>query len=275
MVVKEAVKWGSKELEAVSLDPSKEAYWILGDLLDKAPLDLMMEGERPLDKKTESKFSLIISQRKEGMPLAYIQGKQAFMGFDFYVNNKVLIPRQDTERSVEALLDLAQSKKTFLELGVGSGCVSISLSLLAPKAIQVDGVDISREALEVAKKNKKALGARGVSFWQSDLFLKVSHKYDVIYSNPPYISYEDYETLEASVRKYEPALALVAHKDGLEFYEKIVSQARDYLNPQGRLVFEIGYNQKEALSQILEDHGFRLEEVIYDYNHLPRVVLAS
>ena len=204
------------------------------------------------------------------IPLQHILGIQEFMGIEFLVNGKVLIPRQDTEVLLEEVLK--QKGGTVLDLCTGSGCIAVSLAKLGHFQ-QVDAADISVDALDIAKENAKRAGVQ-VRFYQGNLFETITQKYDIIVSNPPYIPKEVIETLEPEVKKYEPYQALYGPNHGLYFYETISKFAVDFLNSDGKIFYEIGYDQAEAVCTILERNKYKEIEVIADLSGKNRVVKA-
>jgi release factor glutamine methyltransferase len=205
------------------------------------------------DRRVDFDVSAILEKRLSGMPLAYAMNKKYFMGFPFYVDESVLIPRQDTETVVFHALRMIREKgyETALDLCCGSGCIGISIAKLS--SVRVIGSDISADAVAVANKNAKDLYAKSFRAAQGDLFSCVFSTDDMIVSNPPYVTDTEYERLENQVRGYEPKRALVG---GLDFFERIAAQAAGHLNPGGALIFEIGAGQKDAVLGILKKNGF-------------------
>ena len=229
--------------------------------------DALTEEQLPLLER----FQELVRRRGERIPLSYLTGWRNFCGLEFAVNEAVLIPRQDTECLVEALLPKAKGAE-ILDMCTGSGCIAISLAVLG-KAAAVTGVDISEAALTVAKSNGERL-APGVRFLQSDLFEQVEGRFDIIVSNPPYIQSEVIETLEPEVKDHEPRLALDGTADGLFFYRRIVELAPQYLREDGTLAFEIGYDQGQDVSELMRNQGFVDVIVKPDLTGLDRVVLG-
>ena len=268
MDVKTLVHYLGKELESIGHE--YESREILENLFNQDISYLYAHDDLQVDQKTLSRLEEVIKARKSGQPLAYIFNKRSFFGRTFYVNSSVLIPRLETEFSVQELLKL--SGDSFLELGIGSGCVSITMKLERPN-LSVDGVDISGQAIQVANLNAKSHLAQ-THFFKSNLSQEVSHSYDLIYSNPPYIRTEDMEILEDEVKKYEPHIALNGGEDGLDFYKKIIKDTPNYLNKTGYLVLEIGYNQKEEIFSLLEEVNFT-GKCIQDYAGYDRVIIAT
>ena len=203
-------------------------------------------------------------------------GFEEFYGRKFNVTEAVLIPRPETEllveRCIELLKDVEEPK--ILDIGSGSGAISITLGKEIPKAM-VLGVDISEEALEIANKNKIENEATNVKLMRSDILKSVKYtKFNLIVSNPPYIPDYEYEKLEDKVLKYEPKLALTASNNGLYFYEEISREAPNYLVKNGYLAFEIGYNQGESVKKLMEKNDFTDVGVYYDYAGLERIVIG-
>lgn len=212
-----------------------------------------------------------IEMRKRRMPVQQITGEQEFMGLPFSVNENVLIPRQDTEILVEALLPMVAGKRV-LDLCTGSGCVIISLAVLGKPEYCI-GTDISRKALQVAEHNNRQLNG-GVSFIESDLFDQVRGTFDLIVSNPPYIPPAVISGLEKEVREYEPRIALDGGEDGLDFYRRIVAEAGDFLSPGGVLAFEVGHDQGREVEHSMEKAGYTSLCCKKDYAGHDRVVLG-
>ena len=234
--------------------------------------DLLVHGDKPVTEKQAESYRALIQERAKHIPLQYLTGEQDFMGLTFQVNDKVLIPRQDTEILVEEVLREPHDGMRFLDMCTGSGCILLSI-LHYSNDCQGVGVDISEEALQVAEKNAEKICPDGnVTFLQSNLFENVTGKYEYIVSNPPYIPSPVIEELMPEVREHEPRLALDGTEDGLYFYKKIVEESRNYLVGGGRLYFEIGYDQAEAVSTLMQNAGFAEVTVVKDYAGLDRVV---
>lgn len=223
------------------------------------------------EKEKEDYLSLVVTRAKH-IPLQYITGSQEFMGLNFKVNEHVLIPRQDTECLVETVFWYCKGK-SVLDMCTGSGCIAISIQKLG-EARKTTGVDISLKALEVAKMNAKE-NEVCIDWMQSDIFESITEKYDIIVSNPPYIESKVVDELMPEVRVHEPRLALDGKEDGLFFYRKIIRQSKEFLLKDGRIFFEIGYNQGEAVKQLLLESYFTEIEVIKDLCGLDRVVCGK
>lgn len=222
------------------------------------------------EKKVNSYFEAI-QKRSEKIPLQYITGEQNFCGLDFYVNENVLIPRLDTEVLVEKILEYEEPGQRVMDMCTGSGCIAITLQKLG--GFQVMAVDISEEALTLARKNAQRNQAQ-VTFFQSNMFDQLSNtsKVDVIVSNPPYIESKVVDELDDEVKKYEPRLALDGMEDGLHFYRILAREGKRFLNEGGRLYVEIGFDQAEAVKEIFGAQGFLDIQVYKDLAGLDRVV---
>ena len=232
--------------------PKLKARLLLQYILKKSRQYLIVYDNQEVDKKAQWEYFVNIEKLTKGMPLQHITHTQEFMKMDFYVDENVLIPRPDTEILVEETIKIAQTmeRPKILDLCTGSGAIAISLKKYIPSA-QVYAVDISKKALEISKKNAHRLEAE-VKFIESNLFEKIKNeKFDIIVSNPPYIKKSDINYLSQEVQK-EPQIALDGGYDGLDFYRKISYQAIDYLKFGSYLCFEIGYDQKEEVLEILK-----------------------
>ncbi|MFZ3056511.1 MAG: peptide chain release factor N(5)-glutamine methyltransferase, partial [Smithella sp.] len=212
-------------------------------------------------------------------PVAYITGRKEFWTFTLEVNKDVLIPRPDTEVIVEETLEICRkldsSEINILDIGTGSGAIALTLATEISNA-RIVATDISAAALALAKKNACALKLDNkIDFCQGNLFEPVEGVFDIIVCNPPYISAQDYDDLPAGVKDYEPSIALLAGKSGLEFYEKLIYQAAEFLQKNGWLLMEIGAKQENEVQEIIEESGFYDSiEMRKDYAGLPRVMRA-
>lgn len=241
---------------------------------------LFLRGDMDVSKENGKLYLDLISKRKKHIPLQHLTGEQEFMGLTFKVNEYVLIPRQDTECLVEIVLKNLHDGMRILDMCTGSGCILISL-LHYSNDCQGVGVDLSAEALDVARLNAVTLGNNGiaesldVTFVQSDLFEKVEGKFDIIVSNPPYIKTKVIETLMPEVKDFEPMMALDGLEDGLHFYRKIILDAKQFLNRGGQLFFEIGYDQGKEVSELMRKAGYVDVEISQDLAGLDRVVYGT
>ena len=244
-------------------DANLKARILLSDLLGKNKEYLMIHDDDEIEDGLNNIFFEKIERLKNHEPLQYVINKQEFMGFEFYIDKNVLIPQPDTENLVEEIILLTEllrkNEKTelrILDMCTGSGAIAISISKLIRNCL-VYASDISKEALKIAEENSSRNQAN-VLFFESDLFGKISelYKFDIIVSNPPYIESNIINTLSEEVQN-EPIIALDGGEDGLDFYRKIVKESKKYLNSNGYLAFEIGYNQRAEVEKILEENGYK------------------
>lgn len=242
---------------------------------------LLVHGDREVSGEEQNHFMELIKERAKRVPLQLLTKVQYFYGLPFYVNEHVLIPRQDTEILVEQALRFVKPGMKVLDMCTGSGCILISLMSMVKDIIGY-GVDISKEALQVSITNgKKLLPADYQPKWfQGDLFDALSGEeaapiFDVIVSNPPYIPTCDIASLMPEVKDHEPISALDGSEDGLSFYRRIIKEGSAYIKDNGFLLFEIGYNQKEEVSLLMMEAGFEEAIVIKDYAGLNRVVIGK
>lgn len=279
MTYRECYEQGCRTLQAAGIEEAiLDARLLLEAVCGTDRNDLLVHGEQPVMPQAEEKYLHWIRQRTEHIPLQQLTGEQDFMGLTFSVNEHVLIPRQDTEILVEEVLKELHDRMRILDMCTGSGCILLSL-LHYSNDCEGLGVDLSAEALEVAGRNVlKVLTpekAEHAHFLQSDLFEKVEGKFEIIVSNPPYIASAEVEKLMPEVRDHEPRMALDGTEDGLHFYRRIIKEAGKHLVNSGMLFFEIGYDQGQAVSELMRAGGYREVQVVQDYAGLDRVVLGT
>lgn len=264
---------GEKRLKEAFIEEAKlDAWYLMEYCFHINRVSFLLDKNRNVCEEKESQYISLIEKRKCHIPLQHITGEQEFMGYPFYVSEHVLIPRQDTEILVEEVIPYVKNKKV-LDMCTGSGCILISLSKESNLKKGV-GADISKEALKLAEKNAKRNDSK-VSFVCSNLFESINETFDVIVSNPPYIESKEIEHLMPEVRLHEPKIALDGAEDGLYFYRKIIKRAKHYLEPEGKLFFEIGYNQGKSVSGLLEEAGYQNIHIKKDLSGLDRVVYGS
>ena len=274
MTFREAIQFGEEKLNSAGIEDAKHDAWLLLTFIckiDRTFYYVHMDEEMPVEQLAE--YENVLNKRAEHVPLQYITGEQEFMGIPFRVNESVLIPRQDTETLVEEALKVVCPGMKVLDMCTGSGCILISI-LKNVVDVEGYGYDISKQAINVAKENAK-LNNVNASFERSDLFEDVTDKFDVIVSNPPYIPTDVIGGLMPEVAVYEPMQALDGKEDGLHFYRRIVEKAADYLNPGGKLLFEIGHDQGESVSGLMKEAGYRDVRVIKDLAGNDRVVTGG
>ena len=255
MNIKQALEYGIKLLRENNIDePILKVRIILSCILNKSKEYLMVHELEEIDENLVKVFKEHISKLCKYIPIQYITNKQEFMGLEFYVNENVLIPQPDTEILVEEVIDIAKKndKTKILDLCTGSGAIGIAITKNIENC-EITLSDISNDALEVAKYNCINNKVENkIRIIQSDLFENIKDEFDIIVSNPPYIKSDVIKTLDKEVQN-EPLLALDGGKDGLDIYRKIIEQAYKYLNKDGYLCLEIGYDQKEEVIKLIEE----------------------
>ena len=268
MTVLEALRKAEGRLQAIP-EPRLDAEYMLAEALHTSRLMMLIDKGRSLTAAEEEAFERMVARREKREPLQYILGSQSFMGFSFKTDPRALIPRNDTEALCEEALRHIRSGDRVLDLCTGTGALGIAVKKLCPKAI-VTATDISEAALSLAEENARSLQA-DVRFLQGDLFAPVAgEEFEVIVSNPPYIPEALRGRLQAEVEK-EPALALFAGEDGLDFYRRIAREAPARLAPQGWLCLEVGDGEAEAVAALLKT-DFESVRILPDLNGLDRVV---
>lgn len=274
MQYQDIYRQGVSALEKAGIEEaSLDARLLLEEVCGTDRTTLYAHGEKELTKEQEKEYLEKIGLRAERIPLQHILRKTEFMGLTILVNENVLCPRPDTEILVEEVLRHLHDGMRILDIGTGSGCILLSL-LHYSNDCQGVGADISPKALQLAKTNAERLAVEQADFVESDLFEKIAGKFEIIVSNPPYIKSGDIEGLMPEVRDHEPRSALDGGEDGLTFYRRITEKAKEYLPGGGMLFYEIGCEQGEAVSRIMEDTGFREVQVIKDFSGLDRVVFG-
>lgn len=270
--VRRVLDWTREYLTSKGVENSRrETEWLLVAALGLDRIGLYVNFDKPLTDRELAACRELVSRRARREPLQYILGTQEFMGLDFLVNRAVLIPRHDTEVLVAEALKWASATSSILDIGVGSGCIAVSLAKSLPEA-DVWGVEMSPEALDLARKNAEHHGVT-VTFVEGSLFAPLSGKrFDLIVSNPPYIPTADLATLQPEVRDYEPKQALDGGADGLDFYRSIVSAAPAHLSPEGWLMVEVGIGQAPPVMAILSAAGFGNCFTAHDPAGVERVV---
>ena len=267
----EAFLMGMQKLKEAQIGEAQlDARLLLEEVCGTDHNTLLCHGDREVSEAEEEQYRRALEQRAVHVPLQHLLGYQDFMGLRFQVNEHVLIPRQDTEILVEEAMRYLHDGMRILDLCTGSGCILLSL-LHYSNDCEGTGVDISKEALQVAALNAELLGIKA-DFLKSDLYEKVTGKFDLLVSNPPYIERKVIPTLMEEVREYDPYIALDGGEDGLDFYRRIIGGAQDYLKRGGQILMEIGSGQAKAVSELLREAGFKEIDVCRDFAGLDRVV---
>lgn len=266
---------GKEQLQKAGItDAELDARLLLEFICHTDRNALYAHGDQEIEDEKMQEFLQLIEKRAVHIPLQHLTGEQNFMGLDFLVNEHVLIPRQDTEILVEEIMRDLHDGIRILDMCTGSGCILLSLLHYSNDCSGV-GVDVSEDALAVARQNADRLAEKQAVFIQSDLFEKVEGSFDLIVSNPPYIRSQEIAGLMPEVREHEPHLALDGKDDGLHFYREIIKGAMPHLKRGGQLFFEIGYDQGEAVQALLAANGYTEIAVVKDYAGLDRVVYGT
>lgn len=287
MKMDEAYWYGRQELGEADVEEAKVDAWYLLEYATKVSrAEYFKDPGRELTKEQELRYFLYIEKRAQRIPLQHITGEQEFMGLPFLVNEFVLIPRQDTEVLAETARDwlnryakeaeASEKALRILDMGTGSGCILLSLLQDVKEkayAFEVEGVgvDVSNEALQVARENAERLEL-SAEWVHGNLFARVEGCFRMIVSNPPYVRTGVLDKLQAEVRFHDPRIALDGKEDGLYFYRRIVEESRAYLEPGGCLLLEIGYDQADAVTELMCKAGFSEVRVKKDLAGLDRVV---
>lgn len=279
MTLEEAYRLGSTALDEAGIsDAGTDAWILLEHVTGVSRTRYYVNPRQSLSEDEEKSYLSYIEKRKKRIPVQHLTGVQEFMGLEFLVNEHVLIPRQDTEVLVETVWKDLEPGMRVLDMCTGSGCILISLmkrmqTVSGEDGIHGVGVDLSREALQVAEANASKQNV-GAVFVESDLFEQVEGTYDIIMSNPPYIRTSVINELQEEVKLHDPYTALDGKEDGLFFYREIIKRSKEYLKKGGRLYFEIGHDQGEDVKKLMEEAGFTQVTVKKDLAGLDRVVFG-
>lgn len=280
VTVNELIAMGRSVLEGYhKMDAAIDARLLALYIFECSSSELILHGNNEVAEHIVESYMYMIAKRIQGIPLQYITKNQEFMGLEFYVDERVLIPRQDTETLIETIINY--SKETPLnkavEIGVGSGCISVSLAYYI-KGLNLTAMDICDDALAVAKKNVLAHDLQEhITLLKSDVFKEYDgeeESLDLIVSNPPYITFNECKELMQEVREHEPRKALTDEGDGLRFYREITKEGKKYLKKDGLLAYEIGYLQGADVCDILKQEGFYNIKLIQDLAGKDRVVIG-
>lgn len=278
MNIAEYLAAATGQLKAASVDqPERQASSLLKFVLDRPASFLIAHPEYELTEDEEAAYAVAVDRRSTREPFQYIVGRQEFYGLDFVVEPEVLIPRPETEILVEAAVEALSSLEAprFCEIGVGSGCVSISMLVNLPNASAVCA-DISRPAIAVAERNTvRHKVVDRIELIESDLFANVAGKFDLIVSNPPYIPAEDIEALQIEVRDYEPLTALSGGPGGLDIVKRLINEAPTHLVAGGSLMMEIGIGQSEDVTAMFDPLIWHSPGFLQDLQQIPRTLLAK
>ena len=250
---------------------------LMSKALNQHRSKVILNLDRQLNNKDYKIFRELVTRRLKNKPIAYLIGKKSFWKYEFEINDKVLIPRPDTELIIEQVLDFYKNKHNinFLEIGVGSGCIILSI-LKEKKSFYGKGVDLSKDSIKICKKNAKNLNVSNrLKLFKSDIDNFNLGKYDLIISNPPYIKKFDLKNLDKDVFNYEPKLALDGGLDGLSEIRKVIRLSSELIKLNGKLIIEIAHDQKNMVKKMLNDNGFYVNKVAKDLANNNRCIVCT
>jgi len=276
MYISKLLLSGSKILKLNNIRTHQlDSELVLSNLLKKQRENFIIEPNQKVSESIVLNFEKLINRRAKKEPLAYILKNKEFWSNDFFVDRDTLIPRPETELLCENIINIFRNKNLYLlDMGTGSGCIILSI-LTELKRAKGIGIDISKKAIEVAKKNSFNLGLnKRVRFFNKPLENVYGYKFDLIVSNPPYIRTSDIKNLSDDVKKFEPKIALDGGQDGLDVIKKVIYKSKTILKKLGWLALEVGFGQQYNVSQILKKQNFKEEILVKDYKNNIRCILA-
>ena len=278
MNIEIAIKDACRELKKNKISSALlDSELLLSQVIKKDRKFILLNLDKKLDKSAQNSFRDLILKRSRGKPLAYLTGIKSFWKYDFKVNEKVLIPRPDTEIIIEQVLRIYKNKNylNFLEVGVGSGCIALSI-LKEKKFFSGTGIDLSQDCVEICRYNAKKLGVSNrIKLLKSDVDKLIFHKYDLIVSNPPYIKKFDLNKLNREVINYEPKLALDGGLEGLSVIRNVIKKSSELIKKNGKLILEIGYDQRESVKKMLNENNFYINNVKKDLAKNDRCIIST
>ena len=278
MKIESAIKKAFVDLKSKNIKTALlDSELLMSKVLKEDRTSIILNSARKLSVRDYKYFRKLISNRLQNKPVAYLTGKKSFWKYEFEVNDKVLIPRPDTELIIEQILRIYKNKDkiNFLEIGVGSGCIILSI-LKEKKFFLGKGVDISKDSIKICNKNAFMLGVENrIKIYKSDIDNFSFGKYDLIISNPPYVKKLDLKKLDKDVINFEPKLALDGGLDGLSKIRKVIKKSSELVRLNGKLILEIAHDQKTMVKNILTDHGFFINEVIKDLSENDRCIIST
>ena len=272
----ELINIGEKKLRQKKIESFRlDSELLLSKILNKKREKILINLDQKISKKNFFMYRRLIQRRSKNEPIAYIMEEKEFWSKNFFVNRDTLIPRPETELMIEEIIEIFKKKRiSILDIGTGSGCILISLlsELSNSKGV---GIDISKKALIVAKKNSdKHKILSNIKFLNKSLDAKFNEKFDLIVSNPPYIKSSEIKNLREDIKKYEPRIALDGGNDGLDLIKKVIYKTKYILNVKGMLALEIGNEQYKKVSKILIKNNFKIEHIIRDYKDNIRCIIS-
>ena len=278
MKIDTAISEASKELKNNNIKSFLlDCEILMSKAINKDREFVLLNLNKEINKNDYKYYKELIKRRSKGKPIAYLVGKKSFWKYDFFINEKILIPRPETELIIEQVIKIYKNKPkiNFLEIGVGSGCIILSI-LKEKKNFFGIGIDLSDESLKLCNINAEKLGVTNrLKLFKSDVDNFRKGKYDLIISNPPYIKKLDLKYLEKDVRKFEPRLALDGGLDGLSEISKVINQSSELIKKNGKLILEIAFDQKKEVMKLLKNKGFYINKVLKDFANKDRCVIST
>ena len=278
MNIENAIKNACKELKKNNISSALlDSELLLSKVIKKDRKFILLNLDKELNQRDQDSFKNLIIKRSKGKPLAHLTGIKSFWKYDFKINEKILIPRPDSEIIIEEVLDIYKNKNNlnFLEIGIGSGCIALSI-LKEKKSFLASGVDLSRDCIKICRYNANKLGVvNRIKLMKLDVDNLITHKYDFIVSNPPYVKKFDLKKLNKEVKDFEPRLALDGGLEGLSVIRKVVKKSSELIKTHGKLILEIGYDQKESVKKILNDNNFYINKIVKDLAKNDRCIVST
>ena len=278
MNIEIAIKNAYKELKKNKISSALlDSELLLSKVIRKDRKFILLNPDKELNQNDQFNFENLIIKRSKGKPLAYLTGRKSFWNYDFKINEKVLIPRPDTEIIIEQVLNIYKNKDNvnFLEVGIGSGCIALSI-LKEKKSFLATGIDLSKDCIEISRFNANKLGVNNrIRLFKSDVDNLIFRKYDLIISNPPYINKLDLNKLDNEVKNYEPKLALNGGLGGLSVIRKVIKKSSKLIKINGKLILEIGYDQREAVIKMLNENNFYVDKTLKDLAKNDRCIIST
>ncbi len=278
MKIEKALEKGSMILNQNNISSSKlDSEILISKVLKRDRKFVIMNFQKEIEKNSLNTFMDLIKQRSVGKPIAYLIGKKDFWKYEFELNTEVLVPRPDTEIIIEEVLKMTKNKNklNILDIGSGSGCIILSILKEKINFFGI-GIDVSKNCVDLSRRNADKIGVSNrVKFLKSDIDNFKNHKYDLIVSNPPYISHADLKMLDRGIIDFEPILALDGGLDGLSLIRRVINKASKLIKKNGRFVLEFGSDQKEKVKKILINKGFYINKVLKDYAKNDRCIIST
>ena len=278
MIIENAIKEGFEKLKQYNIESALlDSQLLMSETIKKDQKFIILNPGKKLKNFDYEYFKKLISYRAKGKPVAYLTGVKSFWNYDFFLNDKVLIPRPDSELIVDQVLKIYKNKRkiNFLEVGVGSGCLILSI-LKEKKLFTGTGIDISNHSIKISNINAKNLKIQNrIKLYKSDIDNFNLGKYDLIISNPPYIKKIDLKYLDTDVKDFEPKMALDGGLEGLSEIRKVIRKSSDLIKKKGILILEIAFNQKNDVKKLLNNKGFYINKVLKDYANKDRCIIST